>query len=417
MDSSDDEPGVTGVMVIEPMGNAGPFLLEAAARLGIRLYAATDKRVHAGYEPWLTAGLAGVCLTELADTERALDDMAEYCRAHRITGVAVCWELLTPLAALLAARLGLPGNDPALAGAARNKIAMAEAFRAAGVPAPAHAVVGTSEEAHQVAASGRLGWPLVVKPAEQGGSWGVSVVAGPDGLDTAVAAAGRFTRAEPHGLPLDPRVLLQHYVPGEEFSADTVVHDGVPYPLPVVRKDTTAGRYRVETGHSCPAGLDARTVRAIQDTAARAALAVGVRNGIAHTEVKLTPRGEPVVIETGARLPGDNICEIVEAATGVSEAAAYLRAVTGRAPDTGPTRAAGAALRFVLPERGGVLEYVVIPEVPGTQSRLHIRPGEQVPEPADSSGRVGHVLACAASVDEARRLADRAVADTRVKVS
>lgn len=408
---------MTGVMVIEPMGNAGPYLVRAAASLGIRLYAATDERVHAGYDPWLTDALAGVCLTELADSERALDDMEAFCRTRRITGVAVCWELLTPLAALLAARLGLPGNDPALAGAARNKIAMAGAFRAAGVRAPADAVVTSVEEAHQVAASGRLGWPIVVKPAEQGGSWGVSVVAGPDGLDAAVAAAGRFTRAEPHGLPLDARVLLQSYVPGEEFSADTVVHEGVPHPLPVVRKDTTAGRYRVETGHSCPAGLDPATVRAIQDTAARAALAVGVRNGVAHTEVKLPPDGRPVVIETGARLPGDDICGLVEAATGVSEAAAYLQAVTGRVPRTEPTRDAGAALRFVLPERAGVLRYVVIPEAPGTDSRIHIRPGERVPEPADSSGRVGHVLARAASVDEARALAARVVSDTRVKVS
>ncbi|AZQ38011.1 ATP-grasp domain-containing protein [Streptomyces cyaneochromogenes] len=415
MDSS-DEPDMTGVMVIEPMGNAGPFLVEAAARSGIRLYAATDARVHAGYEPWLTRGLAGVCLTELADTARALDDMEAFCRARRIAGVAVSWELLTPLAALLAARLGLPGNDPLRAKAARNKIAMARAFREAGVPAPAGAVVTGTEQAHRVAVSGRLGWPLVVKPAEQGGSWGVSVVDGPDGLDAAVAAAGLVTRAEPHGLALDPRVLLQSYVPGEEFSADTVVHEGVPYPLPVVRKDTTAGRYRVETGHSCPAGLDARTVRTIQETAARAALAVGVRNGIAHTEVKILPGGGPVVIETGARLPGDNICEIVEAATGVSEAAAYLQAVTGQVPDTAPTRDAAAAVRFVLPDRAGVLEHVVVPDLPGTHSRLHIRPGQRVPEPADSSGRVGHVVARAASVEEAGRLADRVIAGTRVKV-
>ncbi|MDO0917368.1 ATP-grasp domain-containing protein [Streptomyces sp. DT2A-34] len=416
MDSS-DEPDVTGVMVIEPMGNAGPFLVKAAARLGIRLYAATDERVHAGYETWLTRALAGVCLTELADTAWALDDMEAFCRTHRIVGVAACWELLTPLAAMLAARLGLPGNDPLRAKAARNKIAMAQAFRTAGVPAPADAVVATAEQAHHVAASGRLGWPLVVKPAEQGGSWGVSVVAGPDGLDAAVAAAGRFTRAEPHGLPLDSRVLLQSYVPGEEFSADTVVHEGVPYPLPVVRKDTTAGTYRVETGHSCPAGLDPHTVRAIQHTAARAALAVGVRDGIAHTEVKIPPGGEPVVIETGARLPGDNICEIVEAATGVSEASAYLQAVTGQVPHTAPTREAAAALLFLLPDRAGVVEEVVIPDVPGTHSQVHVRPGERVPEPADSSGRVGHVVARAASVEEARRLADQVLADSRVKVS
>ncbi|MGI5484535.1 ATP-grasp domain-containing protein [Streptomyces lavendofoliae] len=418
MKNSSREPGASGVMVIEPMGNAGRFLVEAAGRLGLSLYAATHRSVHEGYEPWLRESLAGVCFTDLADTGRALTDMEAYCRAHRIAGVAACWELLTPLAALLAGRLGLPGNDPLLAVAARNKIAMAEAFRSAGVPAPRGVAVADAREAHRVAASAGLGWPLVVKPAEQGGSWGVSVVHGPDRLDAAVAAAQRYGTALPHGLPLDTRVLLQSYVAGEEYSAETVVCDGVPYALPVVHKDTTAGRYRVETGHTCPAGLPPETALAVRHTAARAALAVGVRNGIAHTEVKIPPgTGTPVVIETGARLPGDNICEIVEAATGISEAAAHLRAVTGRLPDTTPTRDAAAVIRFLLPERAGVLERVTVPDLDGTHSETYIRPGERVPEPADSSGRVGHVVARAHTTEGARHLADRVMAGARVKVT
>jgi biotin carboxylase len=412
-----EEPNATGVMVVEPMGNAGPFLAEAARRLGLRLYGATHRDVHESYAPWLTRALAGVCFTDLTDPDRALDDLESYCREHRIGAVAACWELFTPLAAALAARLGLPGNDPALAQAARNKIAMAAAFRAAGIPVPAGAVAADAEQAHRAAADAALGWPLVVKPAEQGGSWGVSVVAGPDGLDDAVAAARQFTRAMPHGLPLDARVLLQSYVPGAEYSAETVVADGVPYALPVVAKDTTSGRYRVETGHTCPAGLPPELTRAVQHTAARAALAVGIRNGIAHTEVKIPPGSHtPVVIETGARLPGDNICEIVEAATGISEAVAYLQAATGRLPDTGATRERAAAIRFLLPERAGVLELVRVPDVPGTHSEIEMRPGDPVPEPADSSGRIGHVVAVADSPTDARRLADRAIAGTSLRV-
>ncbi|MYV97194.1 ATP-grasp domain-containing protein, partial [Streptomyces sp. SID3343] len=270
----------------------------------------------------------------------------------------------------------------------------------------------------RVAGAGALGWPLVVKPAEQGGSWGVSVVEGPGELAAAVAAASRYTVATPHGLALDSRVLLQSYVPGEEYSADTVVCDGVAYAMPVVRKDTTRGRYRVETGHTCPAGLPPEPTLAVQHTAARAALAVGVRNGIAHTELKIPPGTDrPVVIETGARLPGDNICEIVEAATGISEAEAYLRAVTGRPPRPAPAREGTAVIRFLLPEHSGVLEEVFVPEIPGTHSEIHLRPGDFVPEPTDSSGRVGHVVALAASSARARRLADLAVDGTRMKVN
>ncbi|MFF4951289.1 ATP-grasp domain-containing protein [Streptomyces chattanoogensis] len=411
-------PRGPGVLVIEPMGNAGRFLVEAADRLGIRLYAATHKDIYDTYPPWLGSALTGLCTTDLADVPRALEDMEAFCRRHRITGIAACWELLTPLAALLAERLRLPGNDPALARAARNKILMGQAFAAAGVPAPRWKVVQDADQAHQVAASHALGWPLVVKPAEQGGSWGVSIVGGPDQLSAAVAAAQQYTHAQPHGVELDTRVLVQEYVPGEEYSCETVVAHGVAYPLPVVRKETTEGTYRIETGHICPAGLAPPMARRVQHIAARAALAVGIRNGVAHTEVKIRPAASvPEVIETGARLPGDNICEIVEAASGVSAAAAYLQAVLGRVPDTVPLRSDAAAIRFLLPERGGRLGRIVIPEVSGTHSELHLRPGDMVPQPTDSSCRVGHVVARAETVEQARRLAAQVASRSRVEVS
>lgn len=406
------------MLVIEPMGNAGRFLVEAADRLGLRLYAATHKDIYDGYPGRLRSALAGVCATDLTDTPRALDDMAAFCRRHAVAGVAACFELFTPLVALLAQRVGLPGNDPLLARASRNKILMGEAFAAVGIPAPRWTVAHDAAEAHQVARTHELGRPLVVKPAEQGGSWGVSVADGPEQLAHAVGAAQQYTHAYPHGLELDTRTLVQEYIPGEEYSCETVVAGGVAYPLPVVRKDTTEGRYRIETGHTCPSGLAPPLARRVQHTAALAALAVGVRNGIAHTEVKIPPGAEtPYVIETGARLPGGNVCEIVEAATGVSEAVAYLQAVLGRIPDTVPSSTDAATIRFLLPEHGGVLRQVLVPKVPGTHSELHLRPGDTVPEPADSTCRLGHVVARAKTVDQARGLADQVAAGSRVEVS
>ena len=52
-------PRGPAVLVIEPMGNAGRFLVEAAERLGLRLYAATHKDIHDGYPVWLRSALAG----------------------------------------------------------------------------------------------------------------------------------------------------------------------------------------------------------------------------------------------------------------------------------------------------------------------------------------------------------------------
>jgi hypothetical protein len=74
------------------------------------------------------------------------------------------------------------------------------------------------------------------------------------------------------------------------------------------------------------------------------------------------------------------------------------------------------SIRFLLPARGGVLRRVDVPDLPGTHSEVHLRPGEAVPDPVDSACRVGHVVARAATADEARGLAGRVAAASRVEV-
>ncbi|MFF4421557.1 hypothetical protein ACFY04_12350 [Streptomyces sp. NPDC001549] len=44
-------------------------------------------------------------------------------------------------------------------------------------------------------------------------------------------------------------------------------------------------------------------------------------------------------------------------------------------PDTVPSRTDAASIRFLLPERGGVVRQVVIPDLPGTHGEVHLRPG------------------------------------------
>ncbi|MEU6291666.1 hypothetical protein [Streptomyces sp. NPDC046988] len=68
------------------------------------------------------------------------------------------------------------------------------------------------------------------------------------------------------------------------------------------------------------------------------------------------------------------------------------------------------------PRPGGVLRRVDVPDLPGTHSEVHLRPGDEIPDPVDSACRVGHVVARAATADEARGLAGRAAARSRVEV-
>ncbi|MEV6840133.1 ATP-grasp domain-containing protein [Streptomyces sp. NPDC051133] len=407
------------ILLIEALANSGPYVLDAARQLGAHVFVATHEDVYESYPAALRDKIHGTVFTDLTDPERALADLAAFAETTGIDAVAGCWEFFTPLVAHLARRLGLPGNDPRCAQASRNKAEMAQAFSAGRVPAPRTVGVRTAAQAAQALDRAGIGFPVVVKPAEQGGSWGVSVVAGPAELGTAVRHAQSWPVAGPHGLRMDPRVVIQEYVHGPEFSLDTVVWRDTCFHLPVVEKHTTGGAYRAETGHTCPAVLPPADLRGLRAATEQALRALGIRNGVAHTELKIPPEGGPVVIEVGARLPGDHLVDVVRRASGIDEARAYLQAVLDEKPDVATSREGACAIRFLTPPRAGTFHGVTVLGRHTALVHQHITtaPGETVGSAHDNSARVGHLLLTAPTPAQVNADAAHVLAHTRIEVS
>ncbi|MEZ4467774.1 MAG: hypothetical protein R3F43_25855 [bacterium] len=69
----------------------------------------------------------------------------------------------------LAARYGLPGNDPATSAARRDKVTMAAHLERAGVAAPA-TFRAQSMDAALAWVAGHDRWPVVLKPAASAGN-------------------------------------------------------------------------------------------------------------------------------------------------------------------------------------------------------------------------------------------------------
>ncbi len=96
---------------------------------------------------------------------------------------------------------------------ARNKIAAADLLRQAGLPVPKHELARSASEA--VAAASRIGYPVVVKPADRDG--GVAVAAGlvdDAGVVQAYETARQFST----------NVMVEKHVDGRDYRL--VVHDG-----------------------------------------------------------------------------------------------------------------------------------------------------------------------------------------------
>ncbi|WP_371501714.1 ATP-grasp domain-containing protein [Kitasatospora sp. NBC_00374] len=285
----------------------------------------------------------------------------EVAARRRIVGV-MCWdEPLVLDAGLLAAEFGVPGlSERGVRGCRDKELTRAE-LTAAGLHQPGFELTTTVE--HARAAAERIGYPVVLKPRAMGASIGVVFAADRSELDEAFRIALSASRVDPG--PYRASAIVEAFAPGPEISVDGAVHKGEYLPLFVARKDSSDHPYFEEVGHVVDAADPLLADQELMRTLARAHQALGIEDGITHTEVRLTDRG-PLIIEINGRLGGDLIPFLGRIATGIEPGEVLFDVATGRRPDTAPARRAVAGIRFGYPERDCLLRSVTVPtQAPG----------------------------------------------------
>ena len=200
-----------------------------------------------------------------------------------------------------AARLrGLAHNAVETADATRDKAAMRLRLEGA-VPQPRFVVM---EAGHSHREARSVGLPAVVKPTTLAGSVGVIRV---DDLSLLPPTIERVRRiAADRGADPDTPVLVERYVDGPEVAVEGMVTDGHWDTLAVFDKpDPLDGPYFAETHYVTPSRLPNELLSAIEETAARAAAALGIVRGPAHAEFRV---GDGVVLLEIASRPIGGLC-------------------------------------------------------------------------------------------------------------
>ncbi|MEP7062709.1 MAG: D-alanine--D-alanine ligase [Betaproteobacteria bacterium] len=128
---------------------------------------------------------------------------------------------------------------------------------ASGIPTPRYRIVDAMTDWMQVVAE--LGLPLIVKPAREGSTIGITRVASVDHDEMLLA----FEAARMH----DDLVLVEEFVQGQELTASIVGRRA----LPLIRIVAPGGNYDYEhkyfsddTRYDCPAGLPDAVEQAIR---------------------------------------------------------------------------------------------------------------------------------------------------------
>jgi biotin carboxylase len=389
--------------VVEPASSGGATLIGVAAEMGLRVVIATADSGDRRLSDAVRAAADSVLTVETNDQAALEAAVLELHRAEPFEAVLPGSDIYVTATARVAAALALPGLPVATVDRVRDKSVMRAAVAEAGLRTPCFAQATTDAEVR--AAAERVGFPCVLKPVACSGSIHVSRA---DDLDQLTAAFQRLvTDPEPDmGKLHEHRVLVEEYVQGPEFSADGYVLESGEVTV-VALSRTLLGPEPdfVELGHLTPALVDDATLKNVEAYVGDVVRAVGITSGPFHCELRLAADG-PVLIEIGARLPGDRIVELLRLVTGVSLPRVAVATALGVGLEAAGAfarpQAESAGIRFFSAagrssyrELTGWPELEALPDV--TETAVYFAPGETIPGVEDCRSRLGHALFTAGS--------------------
>jgi biotin carboxylase len=322
-----------------------------------------------------------------------------------LSGVMTAGTDFSASVAWVAEKLGLPGIPWEAALDASDKARMRRRFREAGLPSPEYAVL-TQAPGENFRLS--FNFPAVVKPVDNMGGRGCRRVDSCGEFQEAAAAALRFSRSG--------RVVVEEYMEGPEFSVDAVVFQGEVTICGLADRHIYFPPYFIEMGHTMPTEFPEKDREALLDVFVKGIRALGITNGAAKGDIKLTPRG-PMIGEIAARLSGGYMSGwTYPYASGVEPVRGAIAAALGRRPEgLEPLRDWTSAERAFISIPGKVAEILGVEEA---RSLPHIKdvflraaPGGRLSFPENNVSKAGNVISAApdreSAVDAAEAAARR----------
>jgi D-alanine-D-alanine ligase len=210
--------------------------------------------------------------------------------------------------------LGIPytGSGVMASALAMDKWRTKLVWIASGIPTPRFRVVDAKTDPMRLVAE--LGLPLIVKPAREGSTIGITRVSSVDHgeIPAAIGAAAKH----------DALVLAEEFVEGRELTA-SIVGDRA---LPLIRIEAPGGNYDYEhkyfsddTKYHCPAGLPDAVEHAIRRQALEAFVILGA-SGWGRLDLILRSDGSWSFLElnTSPGMTGHSLVPMAARAAGIA---------------------------------------------------------------------------------------------------
>jgi biotin carboxylase len=368
--------------------------IEAAGKLGVDVVVGSEQRQT------LEQAVPSAMLTlNFEDLPSAAAEIARFARSYPLRCIVGVEDETTVLAADAARILGLPHNPVAAVQASRDKHAIRERFRQAGLRVPRFERFAATEPPDNLVH--RIEYPCVLKPLALAASRGVIRADDPAAF---VAAWRRVVKilegaeAKRKGGSAGEWILVESYVPGREVALEGLLVAGALRTLALFDKpDPLEGPFFEETLYVTPSRLAEETQAEIRRVGSLAAGALGLIEGPVHAELRLNEQGV-WPLELAARSIGGLCARALRFGAGISLEELILRHALGLEIE-GLRREANAAgvMMIPIPGAGRLKRFAGISEamaVPGVEQVVQSIPlGQEVVPLPEGSRYLGFIFA------------------------
>ena len=351
---------------------------------------------------------------------RDRDAIVRFARSYpgKIDGVMTIASDIPHMVAAAAETLGVRHIPLAVAELCVHKLHMKERLRKAGVNVPPFARISSLDDLKAFTA--KVGFPVVIKPVDNSGARGVQRLT----KDMDIAQALEYSR----GFAYGDEVIAEKFIGGLQISTEGLMHENVFHCTGFADRNyarlSDAVPFMVEDGGDIPTILNARDKALVEAEFEKAARALGIDWGPAKGDMIFGEDGKPYVIEIAARLSGGNFCyDKVPWSTGVDIVDILVDMAVGNPIDPSrfsPTRSLATSQRYFFPRSGRIRD---IHGLAAAQSMPHIRKvdvwaktGETIAAAENHPSRVGYVISCAPTREEAVAAAQAAIAQVEFTV-
>lgn len=350
------------ILLMKPSTYRAEAFMAAAARLGIEVVPGLD------IEPKLAEHWPVPLALQFDQPEKAVAKIVAFAQNKPVQAILSVDDSATVVAALASEALGLPHNSAEAAVAARNKHRMRQLLAAHAVPVPQFQRHDITADPVRLAAE--VNYPCVLKPLILSGSRGVIRANHPAEFVAAFQRVARLLNSLQRA-PGSTQLLVEDFIPGFEVAVEGILEQGHLHMLALFDKpDPLDGPFFEETIYVTPSRLPAATQQAVADCTAQAALALGLRQGPVHAELRINEAG-PWLVEVAGRSIGGLCSKTLRFGPDISLETLILRQAVGLPLEWQPETVARGVMMIPIPGAGllkGVKGVETAEQVPGIEA-------------------------------------------------